>query len=158
MAFTHTNKIRYVYSAGGVSNTKEISVSETEDMEINLDYLLYLVTPVNGTKEYDVPGFEFTFKSAAVSTHFLLEGVNGAIWANGSGGTKIVDLEDGVPYTWSKNSGVSHPAGAENKMVNSTAKLTIIPDAFHETTNAKHVVDNAVTLKVRVLYDPDATS
>ena len=78
MAFTHTNKIRYVYSAGGESNTKEISVVETEDMEINLDYLLYVVTPVNGTKEYDVPGFEFTllyfisFYFIYISFHFCI--------------------------------------------------------------------------------------
>ena len=154
MAFTHTNKVAYTYSAGGVNENKTISVAETEDAEINIDYLLYIVTPTNGTKEYDVPGFEFTTAAAAVSTHFRLDGVNGALWANGASGTKITDLEDGVPYVWTKNGGISHPAGTSNKMVNSTAKLTIVPDAFHETTNAKHAVDNAVTLKVRVLYDP----
>mgnify|MGYP003661148159 CR=1 FL=1 len=155
MPFTHTNKVAYTYSAGGVNENKTISVAETEDAEINIDYLLYIVTPTDGTKEYDVPGFEFTTAAAAVSTHFRLDGVNGALWANGAtSGTKITDLEDGVPYVWTKNGGISHPAGTSNKLVNSIAKLTVIPDVYNDPNNLGNSVDTAITLKVRVLYDP----
>jgi len=160
MSFTHTNSVRYSYKAGGVTTSKTVDVEETGSGEINVsEEILFHASTHGGTYQYDITGFEFQTAANAVSTYFLLEGVNGAIWANGgasSGGTKITDLDDGVPYVWSKNGGVNFPSGTSNKMVDSTAKLTVIPDPYDADTNPKHNQvsgTNTFTITARVLYD-----
>ena len=157
MAYTHTNSVRYSYKAGGETTSKTVDVTATGSGEINIsEEILFHASTHGGTHEYDITGFEFQTASNAVSTYFLLEGVNGAIWANGSTGTKIVDLDDGVPYVWSKNGVLDFPSGTSNKMVTGTAKLTVIPDAYDADTNPKHNQDsgtNTFTITARVLYD-----
>ena len=158
MTFTHTNKVKYTYTAGGVNETKEVSVAQTEEAEINLSYTLVLGSTVDGTVSYSVPGFEFATKAKAVSVYLRLDGVNGAIKADGAGhpagGTLMANLDNGVPVVWSYNGGVSHPVGATNSLIDATTSLNIKPDAYDEDDNPLHVVDNSITLKVRVLYDP----
>jgi len=165
--FTHTNKVRYTYNAGGVNEVKEISLSKTGDAEINLD-LAVAHTATDGSRHYDIPGFDFADASSAISTHFRLDGVNGGIYANvtnlatGDGGTELLNLDDGVPAVWSVNGSVAHPLGSANPFSpggtdkNDIINLTIKPDAFHETTNPGNVVadGSTMTLKVRVLYNP----
>ena len=99
------------------------------------------------TADIDLEYFEFTTATQAKSVYIRLDGFNGAIYANGSGGTKMTDLDDGEPYVWSYNGGTDFPAGNSNPMVNSTTKLTVKPDAGAGT-------DTAGTIVVKVLYDP----
>lgn len=156
MAFTHKNTINYKYTAGGVTTSKNVEVSETESGEINVDETITFTSTVDGTVEHDIVGFEFQTAANAVSHYFLLDGVNGTLKAYNSGTSTAVtmaDLDDGVPYVWSKNGGTNFPAGATNKMVDNTVKLIVIPDAYHETNNPKHVADGTATITVRVLYD-----
>ena len=165
MPFTHTNKVAYTYSAGGVNENKTVSLAKTGDAEINLD-LVVTHTATDGTRHYDIPGFEFADASKAISTHFRLDGVNGAVYANvtnlatGAGGTKLIDLDDGVPAVWSVNGSVSHPLGTANPFSpggvdkDDITSLTINPDVYNDPDNLGNVVDGTMTLKVRVLYNP----
>ena len=165
MTFTHTNKVAYTYSAGGVNENKTVSLAKTGSAEINLD-LAVVHTATDGTRHYNIPGFDFADASSAISTHFRLDGVNGAIYANvtnlatGEGGTELINLDDGVPAVWSVNGSVAHPLGTANPFSpggvdkDAIINLTINPDAYNETTNPGNVVDGTMTLKVRVLYNP----
>ena len=156
MAFTHTNRVTYKYTAGGTNHTKEISIDETGSGEINISETLTFITAYDGSQKYDLSGFEFVTASSAVSTYIEVDGTNAAIWKNGhssEGGTKMLDVDDGVPYVWSKNGGTSHPVGTENKLLDSTTKLTIIPHPYDETDNPKHADGNTATVTIRVLYD-----
>ena len=163
MAFTHTNKVAYTYSAGGVNESKTISLAKTGGAEINLDTTVTLGIVDGGTAYYDIPGFEFADASTAISTHFRLDGVNGKIYANGtagSGATFLMDLDDGVPAVWSVNGSVSHPLGTENPFspsgsdLDDIVLLSIRPDVHDADDNPGNTVDTVITLKVRVLYDP----
>ena len=156
MAFSHKNSVNYKYTAGGVTKSKTVDVTETESGEINLEETITFTATVDGTVEHDIIGFEFQTAANAVSHYFLLDGVNGTLKAYNSGTSTAVtmaDLDDGVPYVWSKNGGTSFPSGSSNKMVDNTVKLIVIPDAYHETNNPKHVDAATATITVRVLYD-----
>ena len=157
MAFNHENRITYRYTAGGSSETKEIVITETEEAEINLSYTVAMGSTV--TAALVVPGFEFADSTKAVSVYFRLDGVNGKILGDGAGhsagGTLMANLDDGVPFVWSKNGGVNFPAGATNPMTSTAATaLNITPDAHHAVTNPLAIDGNSVTLTVKVLYDP----
>ena len=154
MAFTHTNSVRYSYKAGGVTTSKTVDVAETGSGEINLEEVITFTSDVSGGVEHYIEGFEFQTAANAVSTYFLLDGVNGQLLANdGSTSTAMMDLDDGVPYVWSKNSGTSFPSGTSNKMVDTTTRIIVKPDAYHETNNPKHVNEATATITIRVLYD-----
>ena len=155
MAFSHTNSVQYKYKAGGVTTSKTVDVAETGSGEINVsEEILFHASTHGGTHEYDITGFEFQTASNAVSTYFLLDGVNGQLLANdGSTSTAMMDLDDGVPYVWSKNGGTSFPSGTSNKMVDTTTRIIVKPDAYHETNNPKHVNEATATITIRVLYD-----
>ena len=156
--FTHTNKVRYIYTAGGVDDSKEFSVSETAAAEINISEAHTLIAPVTGGSrhQWDITGFEFATKATAKSVYIRLDGTNGGLSANGDfdAGTEMVSLKAGVPYVWSSDGGSNHPVGATNPMVDATLKLTVKPDSYDETNNPLNVVDNIATLTVKVLYDP----
>lgn len=154
MAFTHTNSVRYSYKAGGVTTSKTVDVAETGSGEINLEEVITFTSDVSGGVEHYIEGFEFQTAANAVSTYFLLDGVNGQLLANdGSTSTAMMDLDDGVPYVWSKNGGTSFPSGTSNKMVDTTTRIIVKPDAYHETNNPKHVNEATATITIRVLYD-----
>ena len=154
MAFTHTNSVRYSYKAGGVTTSKTVDVAETGSGEINLEEVITFTSDVSGGVEHYIEGFEFQTAANAVSTYFLLDGVNGQLLANdGSTSTAMMDLDDGVPYVWSKNGGTSFPSGTSNKMVDTTTRIIVKPDAYHETNNPKHVIEATATITIRVLYD-----
>ena len=154
MAFSHTNSVQYKYKAGGVTTNKTVEVTETASGEINLEEVITMTSDTSGGVEHYIEGFEFQTASTAVSTYFLLDGVNGQLLANdGSTSTAMIDLDDGVPYVWSKNSGTSFPSGTSNKMVDTTTRLIVKPDAHHETNNPKHVNEATATITVRVLYN-----
>ena len=154
MAFTHTNSVRYSYKAGGVTTSKTVDVAVTGSGEINLEEVITFTSDVSGGVEHYIEGFEFQTAANAVSTYFLLDGVNGQLLANdGSTSTAMMDLDDGVPYVWSKNGGTSFPSGTSNKMVDTTTRIIVKPDAYHETNNPKHVNEATATITIRVLYD-----
>ena len=154
MAFSHTNTIQYKYKAGGVTTNKTVEVTESASGEINLEEVITFTSDVSGGVEHYIEGFEFQTAANAVSTYFLLDGVNGQLLANdGSTSTAMMDLDDGVPYVWSKNSGTSFPSGTSNKMVDTTTRIIVKPDAYHETNNPKHVNEATATITIRVLYD-----
>ena len=156
--FTHINKVRYTYNAGGVNEVKEISVTETASAEINISEAHTLLAPVTGSTrhQWDITGFDFATKATAKSVYIRLDGTNGGLSANGDfdAGTEMVSLKAGVPYVWSDNATANHPVGATNPMVDATLKLTVKPDSYDETNNPLNVVDNIATLTVKVLYDP----
>lgn len=155
MAFTHTNKVRYTYVAGGVTDLKEISKTESSSAEINISHVVTMGATV--TDDLDVPGFEFADASQAVSIYARLDGVNGAIYCDASsGGDKIADLDDGVPYVWSYNGGTSFPPGNTNTLVDGTTSLVVKPDAYDATTNPLAVNEGEATITFRVLYDAGA--
>ena len=154
MAFSHTNTIQYKYKAGGVTTNKTVEVTESASGEINLEEVITFTSDVSGGVEHYIEGFEFQTAANAVSTYFLLDGVNGQLLANdGSTSTAMMDLDDGVPYVWSKNGGTSFPSGTSNKMVDTTTRIIVKPDAYHETNNPKHVNEATATITIRVLYD-----
>ena len=154
MAFSHTNTIQYKYKAGGVTTNKTVEVTESASGEINLEEVITFTSDVSGGVEHYIEGFEFQTAANAVSTYFLLDGVNGHLLANdGSTSTAMMDLDDGVPYVWSKNGGTSFPSGTSNKMVDTTTRIIVKPDAYHETNNPKHVNEATATITIRVLYD-----
>ena len=154
MAFSHTNTIQYKYKAGGVTTNKTVEVTESASGEINLEEVITFTSDVSGGVEHYIEGFEFQTAANAVSTYFLLDGVYGQLLANdGSTSTAMMDLDDGVPYVWSKNGGTSFPSGTSNKMVDTTTRIIVKPDAYHETNNPKHVNEATATITIRVLYD-----
>ena len=154
MAFSHTNTIQYKYKAGGVTTNKTVEVTESASGEINLEEVITFTSDVSGGVEHYIEGFEFQTAANAVSTYFLLDGGNGQLLANdGSTSTAMMDLDDGVPYVWSKNSGTSFPSGTSNKMVDTTTRIIVKPDAYHETNNPKHVNEATASITIRVLYD-----
>ena len=149
MAFTHTNRITYQYVAGGNTEQTAVSQAETAGAEMNVsEVVTALATP---TDDIDLEYFEFTTKAQARSVYLKLDGFDGAVWANGSSaGTKMKDLVSGQPYVWSYNATNNFPEGAENPMVDTTTKLTVVP--ANGTTTVTE--GDTATLTVKVLYDP----
>lgn len=151
MAFTHTNEIRYKYTAGSTVVEKTVSVVETDGAEINVSEAI-VTDATTDTTDIDLEYFEFTTKAQAKAVYLRLDGFNGALWANGSGsGTKMKDLDNGVPYVWSSNSAANFPAGATNPMVDSTTKLTVTPVSGAGTGIAGTII-------VKVLYGPETAA
>ena len=150
MAFTHTNEIRYKYTAGSTVVEKTVSVVETDGAEINVSEAI-VTDATTEDADIDLEYFEFTTKAQAKSVYLRLDGFNGALYANGSGGTLMKDLDDGIPYVWSSNSAANFPAGATNPMVDSTTKLTVQPDAGAGTGTAGTII-------VKILYGPETAA
>jgi len=151
MAFSHTNKIRFTYTAGGVDEVKDVSKTETASAEMNISHVVTMGGTV--TADLDVPGFEFADASQARSIYARLDGVNGAIYCDASSGDdKIADLDDGEPFTWSYNGGSSWPPGTSNTLVDATTSLVVKPDAYHATNNPLAVDGNEATITIRILY------
>ena len=150
MALTHTNKIKYRYTAGGIELEKEVIKTESHGGEMSLSQ--QIVTsggpkPGTETTDIDLEFFEFTTAAQAKSVYLRLDGFNAELYANGSAGTKMIDLEDGEPFVWSYNDGIDYPPGNSNVMKDSTTKLTVQPDVGAGT-------DTTGTIEVRVLYNP----
>ena len=145
MSFSHTNNVRYYYTAGGSTTSVSVSKSETAGGEMNVSETVVLTDA--STADVDISDFEFATAAGAKSVYLLAEGANVSLWANGSSaGTKMADLDDGIPYVWSYNGAVNFPPGQTNPMVSSTAKLSVKPDSAPAG-------DTNLTLTVRVLYD-----
>jgi len=148
MTISHINKITYDYTAGGVTTSKTVEVTESDGAEINLSHPITTDSSTE-TTDIDLLGFEFTLKAKAYSTYFLLTGFDGSLYANdSSSGTLMVALEDGIPYVWSDNSDGNFPPGAANKLVDGTVSLAIKPDAGSGTGTPG-------TITIKVLYDPE---
>ena len=149
MAFSHTNKVTYRYDTSqGSSIEKSVSKVETAGAEMNVSETV-TTDGSSETADIDLEYFEFTTAAQAKSVYLRIDGYNCALYANGSAGTKMADLDDGVPYVWSYNGGTAFPPGQSNPMVDSTTKLTVKPDAGAGTATEG-------TLTVNVLYDPTA--
>ena len=146
MAFTHTNEIRYRYTTGSAVVEKIVSVVETDGAEINVSEAIVTADPE--TTDIDLEYFEFTTAAQAKAVYLRLDGFDGALYANGSGGTLMKNLDNGIPYVWSSNSTNNFPVGATNPMVDSTTKLTVKPDAGAG-------IATAGTIIVKVLYGPE---
>ena len=150
MAFTHTNEIRYRYTTGDGVVEKIVSQAETDGAEMNVSEAIVTDSSSEET-DIDLEYFEFTTAAQAKSVYLRLDGFNGALYANGSGGTLMKDLDDGIPYVWSSNSAANFPAGATNPMVDSTTKLTVKPDGSQGTGTAGTII-------VKVLYGPETAA
>lgn len=149
MAFTHINTIRTSYSAGGVVIANDVSKTETAGAEINISEAITTGDPE--TTDIDFDYFVFELANRARSVFIKLDGFNGALYAENSSAvqTKMLDLDNGEPYSWSYNGASDFPVGNTNPMVNDTVKLIVRPDAGAG-------VATAGTLTVKVLYDPTA--
>jgi len=150
MAFTHTNEIRYRYTTGDGLVEKIVSQAETDGAEMNVSEAIVTDSSSEET-DIDLEYFEFTTAAQAKSVYLRLDGFNGALYANDSGGTLMKDLDDGIPYVWSSNSAANFPAGATNPMVDSTTKLTVQPDAGAGTGTAGTII-------VKILYGPETAA
>lgn len=150
MAFTHINTIRTSYSAGGVVIANDVSKTETAGAEINISEAI-ATDAVTETTDIDFDYFVFELANRARSVFIKLDGFNGALYAENSSAvqTKMLDLDNGEPYSWSYNGASDFPVGNTNPMVNDTVKLIVRPDAGAG-------VATAGTLTVKVLYDPTA--
>ena len=70
MDFSHTNSIRYKYTAGGVEADKTIAKTETGSAEINIEHEVTMGATV--TADLDIPGFEFaTVITTLFATSFI---------------------------------------------------------------------------------------
>ena len=147
MAFTHTNEIRYRYTTGSAVVEKIVSVVETDGAEINVSEAIVTDASTEAA-DIDLEYFEFTTAAQAKAVYLRLDGFDGALYANGSGGTLMKNLDNGIPYVWSSNSTNNFPVGATNPMVDSTTKLTVKPDAGAG-------IATAGTIIVKVLYGPE---
>lgn len=150
MAYTHTNKIVYAYTAGGAEQGKTVSKSETHGAEMNVSQAI-TTDASSETANIDLEYFEFTTKLQARSVFIMLTGFNGALYGGVAGASKMVDLDDGEPYVWSSSDGSTgnFPAGNTNPMIDATDRLRITPDAGAGTGTSG-------TITVKVLYDPGA--
>ena len=147
MAFTHTNKITYSYTAGGSSVGSIISKTETAGAELNLSEQITI--PALSSANITISDFEFAEKDQARSVILKSDGAPVTLYANSEAGGNLMGaaLADGEPYVWSYNGGDDFPLGNSNPMIDSTASLIVKPG------NAKED-DRAVTITIRVLYDP----
>ena len=148
MSFTHTNKVRYQYVSGSVNVLKEISKVETAGAEMNVSEAI-TTDASDEDADIDLLHFDFADASQAKSVYLRLDGFNGGLWANGTGGTLMADLVDGEPFVWSDNGGLNFPPGRTNPLIDSIAKLTVHPADGAGTGTAG-------TITVSVLYDPTA--
>jgi len=146
MSFTHTNKVRYEYTAGAVIETKQTEGSETGSGEANVSKTWVLSASPLTVQEIEY--FNFELKAQALSTFIMVAGCNGII--KDQTGTTLATLTNGVPQVWSKGSGTPFPVGSVNPMVDGITKLTFTP------SGAGLAIENAsVTLTIRVLFDAE---
>jgi hypothetical protein len=145
MAYSHTNKIIYNYTAGGSTTQSSISKTETWGAEMNVSHPC-ITHSVTETTDIDIDYFDFPTAAQARSVYLRMDGYNCALYG-GDGTAKMVDLDDGEPYVWSYNGTVDFPAGNANPMENATVLLRVTPDAGAGTSTSGN-------LTVRVLYDP----
>ena len=151
MALTHTNKIRYVYTAGGMALEKEITKTETDGAEMSISQQVVTSDTVE-TSGLLLEYFDFQTSNRAKSIYVKNSGFNCDLFAtgtNGAGGgsAKMTGLMDGEPYVWSYNGGTGFPMGSVNIMKDSTTGLVIHPLVGAGT-------DTTGTIDIRVLYDP----
>lgn len=149
MAFTHTNSVRSSYVAGGQDIIFTVEKTETAGAEMNISQAI-TTDSITETTDIVLEYFEFQTANKARSIYIRLDGFNGALYAEDSAAaeTKMLDLDNGEPYTWSYNAGTSFPAGTSNPMVDDTVKLIIRPDVGAGTET-----DGTLTLKL--LYIPE---
>jgi len=144
--FTHKNTIKYVYSDGGTTISKEISRSESDGAQIQISQAVTTGDPA--TTVLSIPGFELALANTAKSVYIRLDGFDATLKGGAGGTTTMVALENGIPYVWSNNSGNNFPQGATNPMKDSTDALKIHPESDAG-------VGTAGTLVVKVLYNPE---
>ena len=147
MAFTHTNKITYTYSAGGVDAVKTISKTETAGAELNLSEQITI--PALSSANITISDFEFITKAQAKSVMLKSDGAAVTLYANSESGGNLMGaaLADGEPYVWSDNSGDNFPPGNTNPMIDATTSLIVKPAASDSA-------ERTPTITIKVLYDP----
>lgn len=145
MAFTHTNAVRYRYSAGGSMNEKETSRSMTAGAELNVSESLTVA--LGTTTAQNITGFDIA-PNLAKSVFLKAEGYPSGVvlYANGTGGTVMAHLNDGEPYVWTSGT-TNFPPGQTNPIVDSTY-LTVLPSGHGDASV------RTVAIDVKVLYDP----
>lgn len=147
MSFSHTNKVTFQYTAGGVTTTTNVSKTETSGAEINLSEAVTTDASVE-TTAIDIDHFQIDDASQAVSVYIRIDGFDCELKGGAAGAvTMITTLSDGEPYVWSFNGGTDFPTGNANPLEDSTDILKIVPKAGAG-------LETAGTLTVRVLYDP----
>jgi len=147
MSFSHTNKVSFTYTAGGVTASKNVSKTETSGAEINLSEAV-TTDASTATTPIDIDHFQIDDASQAVSVYIRIDGFDCELKGGASGAVSMITtLTDGEPYVWSYNGGTNFPIGNDNPLEDNTDMLKIVPksDAGLET---------AGTLTVKVLYDP----
>jgi len=143
MSFTHTNSIRYIYTANGIEQAKTAEVSETGTGEANVSETWTLsASPLT---VQNISFFNLEAKGQVLSSYIMVDGCAGTLVDQSDG--DIAVLADGVPHVWSKNSGTDFPIGATNPMNDSIVGLKFTP------SGALAIEDAVVTLTVRVLFD-----
>jgi len=146
MSFSHTNKIRYIYSAGGVDNTTEVSAVETGTGEANVSETWTLGgSPLT---QQILDHFTLEEKGQVLSVFLLVEGCNGTLVDDSD--VAVAVLTKGVPVVWSKGGGTSFPVGSTNPMNDGMEGLKFTPSGADAVDGA------SVTLTVRVLFDVSA--
>ena len=143
MAFTHTNKIRYRYTAGGTEIDQEVSKTETGGGEANVSEALGPLSSSPATPLV-IDYFNYEEEYQTLSVFILLDGFDGTL--KDHAGVVMLNLTDGDPFVWSKNGGTDWPMGASNPMNDNTTSLSITPVGASENDEA--------TFTVRVLFNP----
>lgn len=147
MAFSHTNKIVYDYSAGGSTSSKIVSKTETAGAEINLSEQITI--PADSSANITISDFEFATAAQARSVMLRSDGAAVTLYANSEGVSNLMGaaLADGEPYVWSYNGGTDFPNGNSNPMIDSTASIIVKPAASDSA-------ERTPTITIKVLYDP----
>jgi hypothetical protein len=152
MSFNHENKITYRYTSAGATETKEITKTETGTSEINISKNVTMGATV--TADLDIPGFDYASKAAALSVYLRIDGVKGTLYSDASSNADIIaNLDDGVPFVWSKNGGTNFPPGALNPMFDSTTSLVVKPSGYHAVHNPLAIHSGVIAVTARILYD-----
>ena len=153
MALTHTNKIRYYYTAGGT--TLDTSVTKTQSAGAEANVSESITQALGNVAATTIAGFEFTTKNTAKSVYLKQTGYPSGVglYINGAGGALIAALDDGVPYVWtSGNPAVlgeeNFPAGRANPLHDSITALYVKPSGDGDAA------EQTIAVELKVLYDP----
>tara|TARA_R110002167_G_scaffold250811_2_gene456998 strand:+ start:959 stop:1396 length:438 start_codon:yes stop_codon:yes gene_type:complete len=143
MSFTHTNKVRYEYTAAGTTEAKQTEGSETGSGEANVSETWILSS--SPLTVQNISFFNLEAKGQVLSTFLMVEGCNGTL-VDASDGA-VATLVNGIPQVYSKGGGTAFPVGSTNPMNDSMVGLKFTPSGSLAIENA------SVTLTVRVLFD-----
>jgi hypothetical protein len=155
MAISHTNRIRYNYSAGSSSQAKDVSVTETAGGSIAISEAFTIgATP---TDTLVVTDFNVPTPADVKSVYIVAEqtgSAGGGTLATGSfanqGGASAIGpdpVNAGEPIVWSDNGGNNFPQDASNPFLAAATSLEYTPDAGLAQ-------NDEVTIIAYVLYDP----